>query len=154
MQLKLKGLLIVSLLLAVMVFFYLWFTSEQRVIKRVVHMAEEATEDRDIGAFMEIVSIHYRDRYGFTYLRIKKLIGDLFQRAEAMEVSLDDIDVEVNDDVAEVHLRARVLLRRDNEEEYLIGSAGVAESVIVWFQKEMLRWRVKEVYFPMREGLI
>jgi hypothetical protein len=140
-------------LLCIAAAYFLW-PSDAKRIKRIIHNTKEAALRKDLQEVMKPVSFNYRDRYGFTYLYLKKYIEGLFQDVKHFEIEVSHIKVKVRDKKAEAHFLARIKAVETGHSYYIIGDEDVAESVILRLQKEHLKWKVIETYLPMREGLL
>jgi|Deesub1362B_J571_1020462.scaffolds.fasta_scaffold00036_112 hypothetical protein len=143
----------VVVLLCIAVAYLLW-PSDAKRIKKIIHHTREAALRKDLQETMKPVSFNYKDRYGFSYLYLKRYLKRLFQDVEHFEIEVSRIKVKVKDKEAEAHFLARVKALETGQSYYIIGDEDVAESVILRFQREHLKWKVIETYLPMREGLL
>jgi hypothetical protein len=128
--------------------------SDAKRIKKIIHDGRDAIILKDLAQTMNYVSYHYKDQYGFSYLYIKQTLKSLFERNDAFEIEVSKIRVDVNDKRAEAQFLLKLKSGKGERERYLLGSVEVPESVVFTLEKERLKWKVIETYFPTREGIV
>jgi len=138
------------LFLSLILLFVLYPTDEKR-IRKIINNAEKAIASENIDKLMEVISFNYKDDYGNGYLQIKKTMEMVFKRLNGIEIEKNIIKISVKEDSAEAELSVRVNASRHGEategEEkgYVIGDAGKAETIKVFFENSPHKWLITKV---------
>lgn len=135
-----------ALFLCAVVTFVFYPTDEKR-IRKIINNAERAISSKDIDKLMDVISFNYKDDYGNGYLQIKKTAELAFRRLNDIEIEKNILAILVKEDNAEVELSVRVIASSIEGEGrgYIIGDAGKAERIKVFFEKSPHKWLVTKV---------
>jgi hypothetical protein len=122
-----------------------FYPTDEKRIRGVINSAEKAIVSEDIDELMEVVSFNYKDDYGNSYLQIKKTMEMVFKHLNNIEIEKNIIKISVKEDNAEAELSTRVSAFDDEEKGYVIGDAGKAETIKVFFEKSPHKWLITKV---------
>ncbi len=89
---------------------------------------------------MSLVSFHYIDDLGQTYLILKRNLRNVFKRISDVDMEYKIIEINIKKNTATVTLDIRVIGTRRNNRGYIIGNFDNPERLILTFEKERLKW--------------
>ncbi len=132
------------LFLCAIVVYTLYPTDEKR-IRKIINKSEKAIISEDVDKLMEFISYNYRDDYGNGYLQLKKTFQTAFKHLNNIDIERNIIKISVKDTLAEAELSIRVLASEGEERGYIIGDAGNAKTIKVFFEKSPYKWLITKV---------
>ena len=112
---------------------------------RVIQESGEAVLLEDIDKLMGFISYNYRDKYDNGYIQIKEIASNVFKRLSDIEIEKDIIKISTGEDTAEALLSVRVIASESEERGYIIGDAGRAETIKLFFEKSPHNWLITAV---------
>ncbi len=131
--------------LCVAVVVYIFYPTDEKRVRKIISNSEEAIISEDIDRLMELVSYNYIDDYGNSYLMLKKRMQSVFGRLDDIEIERSIIKISVKDSDAEAELSVRVSVSEGEDRVYIIGDAGMAQTIKVFFKKSPYKWLITEV---------
>lgn len=133
------------LFLCAAVIVYIFYPTDEKRVRKIISNSEEAIISEDIDRLMEFVSYNYRDDYGNSYLLLKKRMQSVFGRLDDLEIESNIVKISVKDSDAEAELSVRVSVSEGEDRVYIIGDAGMAQTIKVFFKKSPHKWLITEV---------
>ena len=124
---------------------YLFYPTDEKRIREVINNCEEAIVSEDIDELMKLLSYNYMDDYGNSYLQIKGKMQTVFRRLNEIEVERDIVKISIAEDHAEAELSVRVIASEGEDRGYIIGNAGTADRIKVFFEKSPYKWLITKV---------
>jgi hypothetical protein len=118
-----------------------WDSSE-RTLLALLRDGEQAVETEDIARAMSHVSQQYLDDNGLNYLAVRRVLDWAFNRFDGFDVRLRDVAIDVGDGSAIARGVLQMLVLQEGDNTYLIGDAGMPESVTISLLKGPLGWNV------------
>ncbi|MFQ5757646.1 MAG: hypothetical protein ACE5H7_16330 [Acidiferrobacterales bacterium] len=91
------------------------------------------------------MSRQYLDENGLNYLAVRRVLGCAFNRFDGFDIRLRDVTIDVRDGSAIARGVLPVLVVQEGESAYLIGEAGMPESVTISPVRGPLGWNVTNV---------
>ena len=131
--------------MVVVVAVWSFWDSSERTIRALLGDGEQAVETEDIARAMSHVSRQYLDENGLNYLAVRRVLGWAFNRFDGFDIRLRDVAINVEDGSAIARGVLQVLVVHEGDNAYLIGDAGMPESVTISLLKGPLGWRVTSV---------
>jgi hypothetical protein len=131
--------------MVVVVAVWSFWDSSERTIRALLRDGEQAVETEDIARAMSHVSRQYLDENGLNYLAVRRVLGWAFNRFDGFDVRLRDVTIDVGDGSAIARGVLQVLVVQEGDNAYLIGDAGMPESVTISLLKGPLGWSVTSV---------
>ena len=131
--------------LCVAVVIYIFYPTDEKRVRKIISNSEEAIISEDIDKLMEFVSYNYKDDYGNSYLLLKKRMQSVFGRLDDLEIERNIIKISVKNSDAEAELSVRVSVSEGEDRVYIIGDAGMAQTIKVFFKKSPYKWLITEV---------
>jgi hypothetical protein len=131
--------------LCVAVVVYIFYPTDEKRVRKIISNSEEAIISEDIDRLMEFVSYNYRDDYGNSYLLLKKRMQSVFGRLDDVEIERSIVKISVMDSDAEAELSVRVSVSEGEDRVYIIGDAGMSQSIKVFLKKSPYKWLITEV---------
>ena len=119
-----------------------FYPSETKRIKKVLKAIRESVLHEDIGQVMEYIAYNYRDEYGGSYLVLKKRAEMIFHRFNDFEITADIMNITVDGEQAEAHLKVNIIATEDGRRGYVIGNAEEAGDIRVFLEKSPYKWKV------------
>ncbi len=132
------------LVLCLISIYVLYPTDERRII-RVVNKSEDAIVSEDIDKLMENVAYNYKDDHGNGYFQIKEILKIAFKRLNDLEVEKNITKISVKENSAEVEMSVRVIASEGEDKGYVVGDAGQAATIKVFFEKTSYKWLITKV---------
>lgn len=130
------------LFMVVVVAVWSFWDSSERTIRALLRDDEQAVETEDIARAMSHVSQQYLDDNGLNYLAVRRVLDWVFNRFDGFDVRLRDVAIDVGDRSAIARSVLQMLVVQDGDNTYLIGDAGMPESVTISLLKRPLGWNV------------
>lgn len=130
------------LFMVVMVAVWSFWDSSERTIRALLRDDEQAVETEDIARAMSHVSQQYLDDNGLNYLAVRRVLDWAFNRFDGFDVRLRDVAIDVGDRSTIARGVLQMLVVQDGDNTYLIGDAGMPESVTISLLKRPLGWNV------------
>jgi hypothetical protein len=122
--------------------------SEEARIRKGIKEGVQAFEAEDVGKCLHHVSLHYKDEYGLTYMRVKGFLTRIFQEFDAFEIALRNLRITSLDkekEAASVTFDLKVKVKYGGQKAYLLGSGEAWNRIVMNFVKEGGRWKVTQV---------
>jgi len=151
-----KWILIIAVIAAAAALVRLLMPGDRARIMTAVTKGKTAIERENIDKVMSVVSIGYRDEYGFTYAALRKTFADMFGRLDNISLGCDIGDATIRGDTADVALDVS-LSGTINGERYRIIGDGTPEPITVRFARDGLAWKAvgsRWENFPSVEALL
>lgn len=130
------------LFMVVVVSVWSFWDSSERTIRALLRDDEQAVETEDIARAMSHVSQQYLDDNGLNYLAVRRVLDWAFNRFDGFDVRLRDVAIDVGDRSTIARGVLQMLVVQDGDNTYLIGDAGMPESVTISLLKRPLGWNV------------
>lgn len=130
------------LFMVVVVAVWSFWDSSERTIRALLRDDEQAVETEDIARAMSHVSQQYLDDNGLNYLAVRRVLDWAFNRFDGFDVRLRDVAIDVGDRSAIARSVLQMLVVQDGDNTFLIGDAGMPESVTISLLKRPLGWNV------------
>lgn len=130
------------LFMVVVVAVWSFWDSSERTIRALLRDDEQAVETEDIARAMSRVSQQYLDDNGLNFLAVRRVLDWAFNRFDGFDVRLRDVAIDVGDRSAIARSVLQMLVVQDGDNTYLIGDAGMPESVTISLLKRPLGWNV------------
>ena len=124
--------------------YILYPTDEKRIIN-VINKSEDAVADKNIDKLMEYVSYNYRDDYGSSYIQIKKILQTVLSRLNDIKIERNITKISVRENFAGAELDVRVIASEGEHRGYIIGDAGQAVAIKIFFEKSSYNWLITKV---------
>ena len=124
--------------------YILYPTDEKRIIS-VINKSEDAVADKNIDKLMEYVSYNYRDDYGSSYIQIKKILQTVLSRLNDIKIERNITKISVRENFAGAELDVRVIASEGEHRGYIIGDAGQAVAIKIFFEKSSYKWLITKV---------
>lgn len=124
---------------------YIFYPTDEKRIIRVINNSEDAVADKNIDKLMEYVSYNYRDDYGSGYIQIKKILQTVFNRLNDIKIERNITKISVRENFAEAELDVRVIASEGENRGYIIGDAGQAAAIKIFFEKSSYKWLITKV---------
>lgn len=119
-----------------------FYPSEKKRINKVLKACRESVLHEDVGQLMEQISYNYRDDYGSSYLVLKKRAEMIFSRLSDFDITADVMNITVDSEQAEAHLKVNIIATEDGRRGYYIGDAVEASDIRVLLEKSPYEWKV------------
>lgn len=142
---KLRRYIFPLILLLSLILLFVLYPTDERQIKRIISNAEKAIVSEDIVQLMEFISYNYSDAYGNGYLHIKKTMQNVFTHLNNIETERNINKISVKESYAEAELSVRVTASEGGSRGYIVGDAGKAETIKVFFEKSPHKWLITKV---------
>ncbi|MEK7238143.1 MAG: hypothetical protein AAB012_01460 [Nitrospirota bacterium] len=142
-----KRWIIVFLTLSVLclISIYVLYPTDERRIIRIINNSEDAVAEKNIDKLMEYVSYNYRDDYGSSYIQIKKILQTVLSRLNDIKIERTITKISVRENFAEAELDVRVIASEGEHRGYIIGDAGQAAAIKIFFEKSSYKWLIIKV---------
>ncbi|MBI4679740.1 MAG: hypothetical protein HY753_00635 [Nitrospirae bacterium] len=142
-----KRWIIVFLTLSVLclISIYVLYPTDERRIIRIINNSEDAIVEKNIDKLMEYVSYNYRDDYGASYIQIKKILQTLLSRLNDIKIERNITKISLRENFAEAELDVRVIALEGENRGYIIGDAGQAAAIKIFFEKSSYKWLITKV---------
>lgn len=131
---------------------YLFYPTDENRIRKTIRESEQAFTSEDVDKIMELVSYNYGDAYGNNYLRLKKTLQTVFKRLDDIDIERTITGITIDGKRAETELDVRVIAssssgagRSENDRGYILGDAGEAVRIKVFFEKPSYTWLITGV---------
>jgi hypothetical protein len=123
---------------------YLVWPSDEARIKKLVKETSAAVEKEDVAGVMSAISFNYRDKYGMSYLLLKKAFEREFRVLSDIEVEYEDLRIEVEDKRATASMDVRVIASISVGRGYVYGDLKEPLRLKLDLEKEggMKKWKV------------
>lgn len=144
-MLKLRLAFVLAFLAGCVIAVYFIYPTDKTRIIRVINKSGDAIVSKNIDGLMAHVAYHYRDDYGNGYLQVQEILQTAFNRLNDLEVERHITSVSVEDNSAAVELSVRVIASEEKNRGYLIGDAGQAATIKVFFEKISHKWLITKV---------
>ncbi len=142
---KLRLVLVPPLLVVFAVAVFFIYPGDKRRIIRAIDKSEDAIVSENIDKLMEQVSYNYTDDYGNGYFQVKKIAETAFKRLHDLKIERSITKISVKENSAEVELSVRVIATSGEDRGYIIGDAGQAANIKVFFEKSTYKWLITKV---------
>ncbi len=142
-----KRWIIVFLTLSVLclISIYVLYPTDERRIIRIINNSEDAIVEKNIDKLMEYVSYNYRDDYGASYIQIKKILQTVLSRLNDIKIERNITKISVRENFAGAELDVRVIASEGEHRGYIIGDAGQAAAIKIFFEKSSYKWLITKV---------
>ncbi len=130
------------LFMVVVVAVWSFWDSSERTIRALLRDDEQAVETEDIARAMSHVSQQYLDDNGLNYLAVRRVLHWAFNRFDGFDVRLRDVAIDVGDRSTIARGVLQLLVVQEGDNTYLIGDAGMPESVTISLLKGPQGWNV------------
>ncbi|UCF87029.1 MAG: hypothetical protein JSV71_05990 [Nitrospiraceae bacterium] len=131
---------------------YLLFPTDENRIRKTIRKSEQAFTSEDVERIMELVSYNYSDAFGNNYLRLKKALQTVFKRLDDIDIKKTIRGITIEGKRAETELDVRVIAspssragRSEYDRGYILGDAGEAVRIKVFFEKPSYTWLITGV---------
>ena len=124
---------------------YVLYPTDERRIIRIINNSEDAVAEKNIDKLMEYVSYNYRDDYGSSYIQIKKILQTVLSRLNDIKIERTITKISVRENFAEAELDVRVIASEGEHRGYIIGDAGQAAAIKIFFEKSSYKWLIIKV---------
>ena len=124
---------------------YIFYPTDEKRIIRVINNSEDAVAEKNIDKLMEYVSYNYRDDYGSSYIQIKKILQTVLSRLNDIKIERTITKISVRENFAEAELDVRVIASEGKNRGYIIGDAGQAAAIKIFFEKSSYKWLITEI---------
>ena len=124
---------------------YVLYPTDERRIIRIINNSEDAVAEKNIDKLMEYVSYNYRDDYGSSYIQIKKILQTVLSRLNDIKIERTITKISVRENFAEAELDVRVIASEGKNRGYIIGDAGQAAAIKIFFEKSSYKWLIIKV---------
>ena len=124
--------------------YILYPTDEKRIIS-IINKSEDALVEKNINELMEYISYNYRDDYGASYIQIKKILQTVLRRLNDIKIERNIIKISLRENFAEAELDVRVIASEGENRGYIIGDAGQAAAIKIFFEKSSYKWLIIKV---------
>jgi len=125
-----------------------FYPSEKKRINKVLSACMEAVSNEDAGQLMEHISYNYSDGHGGSYLVLKKRAELVFKRFDDFDIAADVMNVTVQEEQAEAHLKVSIIATEGGNRGYFIGDAEKAADIRVFLEKSPYEWKVIKITRP------
>ena len=135
---------------------YIFYPTDEKRIIRVINNSEDAIVEKNIDKLMEYVSYNYRDDYGASYIQIKKILQTVLSRLNDIKIERTITKISLRENFAEAELDVRVIASEGENRGYIIGDAGQAAAIKIFFEKSSYKWliiKVEGVFETTRSAL-
>ena len=137
-------------------FLYLFWSSDEARIRKLIKEGAGAAESRDLDSVMSKVSFAYRDDYGVTYLYLKEILKREFDRLSDIQVEYGELKIQIikkggtpgehpspdAPDMAVAEMDIRVVATAGTETGYLLGDVRTPVHVKFTLEKERMKWLI------------
>ena len=144
-----KKLVVLVVVIIALLFFYLCrSTDDTTEISEVLDQMVESGENGMQGDLMEHVSIEYRDDYGATYLIIKNVVDNFFQKFTKFDTKYENLAVSIDksesgDNTAVANLDIHIIGYRSGAPVDILGTEGSYQNITVELKKnKLLGWKI------------
>ena len=124
---------------------YIFYPTDENRIRKIISNSEKAFISEDADRLMEFISYNYMDDYGNSYLKLKKTLQFAFKQMDNIDIERNIIKISIDGSLAEAELSVRVLASMGEERGYIIGDAGEAREIKVFFGKPTNKWLITKV---------
>ncbi len=124
---------------------YVLYPTDERRIIRIINNSEDAIVEKNIDKLMEYVSYNYRDDYGASYIQIKKILQTVLSRLNDIKIERNITKISVRENFAGAELDVRVIASEGEHRGYIIGDAGQAAAIKIFFEKSSYKWLITKV---------
>lgn len=124
---------------------YVLYPTDERRIIRIINNSEDAIVEKNIDKLMEYVSYNYRDDYGSSYIQIKKILQTVLSRLNDIKIERTITKISLRENFAEAELDVRVIASEGENRGYIIGDAGQAAAIKIFFEKSSYKWLIIKV---------
>ncbi|HYQ47976.1 MAG TPA: hypothetical protein VEP69_02820 [Thermodesulfovibrionales bacterium] len=133
--------LLLLLILAPVVIYFLWPSDESR-IRKLFKEGAQAIEQKKIEDVMARVSFNYSDEYGLTYRYIKEGMTRVFRRMDGIKIEYEITGIAIKDTDATAELDIRVIASQGTDTGYVVGDAAKPAHLKFTLDKERTSWLV------------
>lgn len=133
--------LLVLLIIAPLVVYFLWPSDESR-IRKLFREGSRAIEQEKIDDVMSKVALTYTDEYGLTYLYIRQGMERVFQRLDTIQIEYGITSLSIREQTATAELDIRVIATAGSDTGYAVGDAAHPVKMQFFLEKERGSWRV------------
>ncbi len=137
--------LIAAAILLGIIGFKIFYVTEEDRIRNLIAKSEAAVVDKDIDGLMDSVSFNYMDKYGNSYLGLKKSLESVFRNFDIIDIERTIKNISINYTLAEVELSVRVLVSSGEEKGYILGDAGTPQLITIVLEKPSNKWLIIRV---------
>lgn len=142
-----KGFLVVGFAAALLVSFFSWewFLSPEARVKRALSSAAEAAEAVDVDTFLFFVADDYEDFVHPDRSSLEARVRESFERVDRLNVTLKEIEVEVEADRALAKFDLIVVAIRGEERYVVVGTPFEPDKVNATLERSEGAWRIRTV---------
>jgi len=139
---------LVIVVIALLVFFLCRSTDDTSEISGVIDQMVEAGEKGMQGDLMEHVSIEYKDDYGASYLVVKNVVENFFQKFSKFDTDYKNLAVSIDnsengDKTAVANLDIHIIGYRSGTPVDILGSEDSYQNITVELKKsKLLGWKI------------
>ena len=139
---------LVIVIIALLVFYLCRSTDDTSEISEVLNQMVEAGEKGMQGDLMDHVSIEYRDDYGASYLVVKNVVDNFFQKFSNFDTKFNNLAVsldtsESGDKTAVANLDIHIIGYRSGAPVDILGTEDSYQNVTLELKKtKLLGWKI------------
>jgi hypothetical protein len=144
--------LIPAVVLGVLLIYFIFTGGDETgEIEAVFNEIIEAAREKDEDGVLEHFSLHYRDKQGYNYLVIKKIIDNAFSKFDTLDGSYGNISVSLGEDengekLAFTKVGVKAVGVREGIPETLLGSGDSYDNIMVTLKKSTFSgWKIIEI---------
>ena len=142
-----KGWAIIGVAAAIVVFYFSWtmFLSPQARIERTLRAVAAAGEEVDTATFLSFFDATYSDYVHADRATFVERIEDSFERVDRLNVTIQGMDVSVDDDGASARFDLVVVAFRGEDRMVVVGTPFQPEVVRATLQRNGSAWKIVRV---------
>lgn len=143
-----KVVILVVIILAILILVFGRSADDSSEIEAVIIKMTEAGKNGEYQGVTEYVSIEYRDDYGATYIIVKKLVENLFQKFNKFDTKYKNLSVSVDqaengDKTAAANLDIHITGYQSGVPVDIIGTEDLYQNITVHLKKtKLLGWKI------------
>lgn len=143
-----KYVFLIIAVVAVLIFFYSRSGDDTSEIAHVLDQMVEAGKQGMQGDLIEHVSIEYRDDYGGSYLVVKNVVENLFDKYKKFDTKYKNLSVSIDnpengDKTAVANLDIHIVGYTSDVPIDLLGTEDSYQNITLYFKKtKILGWKV------------
>jgi len=142
-----KGWAIVGIAAAIVVFYFSWtmFLSPEARVERTLQAVATAGEEVDAATFLSFFDTSYTDYIHADRATFVERIEEAFARVERLNVTIQAVDVSVDDADAEARFELVVVAIRDEDRMLVVGTPFQPELVRATLRRDGSTWKIVRV---------
>ena len=142
-----KGWAIVGFAAAIVVFYFSWtvYLSPEARVERTIQGAAVAAEEVDAATFLSFFDASYSDYVHADRATFAERIESAFERVDRLNVTIQAMDVSVDDDGAAARLELVVVAVRGEDRMIVVGTPFQPELVRATLTRDGSAWKIVRV---------